>query len=113
MGSGVSGGGQTGRTSAHIMPWYDDFYHQVEDVHGLYVAQIVAESYKTATGWVERTVEEEGIQCNFAGVDVYLFPHAHTKEAHDKLLKENTFTALTGGKSLPIFFQMACKEHEV
>ncbi len=86
------------------MPWYDDFYHQVEDVHGFYVAQIGAESYKAAIDWEERTVEEEGIQCNFARVDVYLFPHAHTKEAHDKLLKENTFTALTGGKSLPIFF---------
>ncbi|CAN5975373.1 unnamed protein product [Sphagnum jensenii] len=86
--SRVRAGGQTGRTSAHTMPWYDDFYHQVEDVHGLYVAQIVAEIYKTAIGWVERTVEEEGIQCNFARVDVYLFPHAHTKEAHDKLLKE-------------------------
>ncbi len=64
MGSGVSGGGQTGRTSAHIMPWYDDFYYQVEDVHGFYVAQIVAESHKTAIDLVERTVEEEGIQCN-------------------------------------------------
>jgi hypothetical protein len=46
------------------MPWYDGFYHQVEDVHGFYVAQIVAESYKTAIDLVERTVEEEGIQCN-------------------------------------------------
>jgi hypothetical protein len=113
VGSGVSGGGQTGRTSAHKMPWYDDFYYQVEDVHGFYVAQIAGESYKTAIDRVERTVEEEAIQCNFARVDGYLFPHAHTKEVHDKLLKVNTFTALTGGKSLPFFFQMACKEHEV
>ncbi|CAK9234434.1 unnamed protein product [Sphagnum troendelagicum] len=37
---------------------------------------------------LDTTEGEEGIQCNFAGVHVYLFAHAHTKEAHDKLLKE-------------------------
>ncbi len=51
---------------AHLMPWYDDFYHEVEDVYGIEVAQIVVDSYKVAIDWIEQTVNEEGIQFNFA-----------------------------------------------
>ncbi len=65
------------------------------------------------TGWSVQSRKKAFNAINFARVDGYLFPHAHTKEAHDKLLKVNTFTALIGGKSLPFFFQMPCKEHEV
>lgn len=54
---------------AHLMPWYDDFYHEVEDVYGIEVAQILVDGYKVAIDWIEQTVNEEGIQFNFAWVD--------------------------------------------
>jgi alkyl hydroperoxide reductase subunit AhpC len=47
------------------MPWYDDFDHEVEDVYGIEVAQIVVDSYKVAIDWIEQTVNEEGIQFDF------------------------------------------------
>ncbi len=65
----------------------DDLYHEVEDVYEIEVAQIVVDSYKVAIDWIEQTVNEEGIQFNFAWVDGYLFPHAENKVVHDKLRK--------------------------
>lgn len=82
-----SGGGQTGRTTAHLMAWYDDFYYVVEKVHGKDIAQLVADSYRKCIDWVEKVVEEEGIECDFARVDGYLFPHEDSKEAVDTLQK--------------------------
>jgi hypothetical protein len=47
----------------------------------------VVDSYKVAIDWIEQTVNEEGIQFNFAWVDGYLFLHAENKVVHDKLTK--------------------------
>ncbi|CAK9217581.1 unnamed protein product [Sphagnum troendelagicum] len=84
----VIGAGQTGRTTAHIMPWFDDFYHIVEKVHGTRKTQLVADSYKKAVDWIDQTVEEENIECNFSRVDGYLFPHDDSKQAYDSLQNE-------------------------
>lgn len=75
----------TGRTTAHIMPWFDDFYTNVEKDFGLAKAVVFGESYRCAIDWVEQVVKEENIDCEFHRVDGYLFPHEDTKEAHDLL----------------------------
>jgi hypothetical protein len=87
----LSGAGQTGRTTAHIMPWFDDFYHIVEKVHGTRKTQLVADSYKKAVDWIDQTVEEENIECNFSRVDGYLFPHDDSKQAYDSLQNVKLF----------------------
>jgi NADPH-dependent 2,4-dienoyl-CoA reductase/sulfur reductase-like enzyme len=53
--SRVVGAGQTGRSTAHIMPWFDDYYHLVEKLHGFDKAKQVADSYLTAIDWIEQT----------------------------------------------------------
>lgn len=37
------GAGQTGRTTAHIMTWFDDYYHMLMSMHGQDKAKVVAE----------------------------------------------------------------------
>lgn len=81
------GAGQTGRTSAHLMPWYDDFYHLVEKDHGIEIAQLVADSYRKSIDWVEEVVKEENIECHFSRVNGYLFPHDESESALDTLNK--------------------------
>jgi hypothetical protein len=73
------------------MPWFDDFYHIVEKVHGTRKTQLVADSYKKAVDWIDQTVEEEKIECNFSRVDGYLFPHDDSKQAHDSLQNVKLF----------------------
>jgi glycine/D-amino acid oxidase-like deaminating enzyme/nitrite reductase/ring-hydroxylating ferredoxin subunit len=86
--SRVVGAGQTGRSTAHIMPWFDDYYHLVEKVHGFENAKKVADSYQNAISWIEQTVNEEKIDCDFSRVDGYLFPHDDSTRAHSRLQKE-------------------------
>lgn len=82
------GSGMSGRTTGHIMLWFDDFYFQLEKDHGLEKANIVAESHKRAIDFIETTVNKEGIDCHFYRLDGYLFPHDKSKEAMNLLLQE-------------------------
>lgn len=83
--STLPGAGQTGRTTAHITPWYDDYYYTIEKLHGHLKAQLVADSYQKAIDFIEKTVNEESIDCEFARVEGYLYPHEDTKDAYDKI----------------------------
>ncbi|EFJ50099.1 hypothetical protein VOLCADRAFT_89132 [Volvox carteri f. nagariensis] len=71
----VRGAGQSGRTSAHIMQWNDDFYSVIESKYGKAGARHVAESHLAAIDFHERVVHEEDIQCDFTRLDGYLFSH--------------------------------------
>nr|PNR54014.1 hypothetical protein PHYPA_007690 [Physcomitrium patens] len=77
-----------GRSTAHIMPWFDDHYHLVEKFHGFQNAKYVADGYTKAIDWIEQTVNEEKINCNFSRVDGYLYPHDDSVGTRDKLHKE-------------------------
>ncbi len=69
---GAIGGGETSRTTAHLTAAFDDRYAVVEKLHGERGAQLVAESHTAAIDWIERTVEQESIECDFERVDGYL-----------------------------------------
>ncbi|PRW44524.1 oxidoreductase [Chlorella sorokiniana] len=73
--SRTRGAGQTGRTTAHIMTWLDDYYYECESMHGLEKTKVVAQSLRSAVDWIENVVREEGIECKFKRVDGYLYPH--------------------------------------
>jgi glycine/D-amino acid oxidase-like deaminating enzyme/nitrite reductase/ring-hydroxylating ferredoxin subunit len=70
---GPIGGGETGRTTAHIVNALDDRYYELERLHGTRGIQLAAESHTAAINKVEEIVRAEKIDCDFLRVDGYLF----------------------------------------
>src|SRR5688500_6315653 len=70
---GPIGGGETGRTTAHLTAALDDRYYDIEKMHGEGGALIAAESHTAAINRVESIVALEDIDCDFQRVDGYLF----------------------------------------
>lgn len=70
---GYLGSGETGRTTAQITYALDDRYYDIEKFFGHENAKLVAQSHKQALEWINQTVAEENISCNFKRVDGYLF----------------------------------------
>ena len=70
---GPVGGGETGRTTAHLSNALDDRYYQIERLHGPYGAQIAAESHTAAISRIESIASQEDIDCDFERVDGFLF----------------------------------------
>jgi glycine/D-amino acid oxidase-like deaminating enzyme/nitrite reductase/ring-hydroxylating ferredoxin subunit len=87
---GPIGGGETGRTSAHLASAVDDHYYELESKFGERGAQLIAESHAAAIDWIEATIQEHGIDCDFRRVDGYLFapPDSHGERALRELDKE-------------------------
>ncbi|MFN2447644.1 MAG: FAD-dependent oxidoreductase [Vicinamibacterales bacterium] len=70
---GVTGGGETGRTTAHLATALDDRYYELERLHGTENTRAAAHSHAAAIDQIERIVRDERIDCDFARVDGYLF----------------------------------------
>jgi glycine/D-amino acid oxidase-like deaminating enzyme/nitrite reductase/ring-hydroxylating ferredoxin subunit len=71
---GPVGGGETGRTTAHLANAMDDRFHVLEKLHGEDGARLAAESHGAAIDRLERVCREEGIDADFQRVDGWLFP---------------------------------------
>jgi glycine/D-amino acid oxidase-like deaminating enzyme/nitrite reductase/ring-hydroxylating ferredoxin subunit len=67
------GGGQTGRTTAHLTNVLDDRYFKLIKLHGKKKTRLAAESHTTAIDKIETLVRTEGIACDFERLDGYLF----------------------------------------
>jgi glycine/D-amino acid oxidase-like deaminating enzyme/nitrite reductase/ring-hydroxylating ferredoxin subunit len=78
---GPIAGGETGRTTAHLVCALDDFYADIEKMHGPEGARIAAESHMAAIDQIEDIVREEHIDCEFERVDGYWF--AEDEQGHD------------------------------
>ncbi len=70
---GAVGGGETGRTTAHLSNALDDRYHVLERLHGQEGARLAAASHAAAIDRIESIVGAEGIACDFQRLDGYLF----------------------------------------
>ena len=70
---GPIGGGETGRTTAHLSNALDDRYFEMESIHGEKGARLIAESHTEAIARVERIVSKERIDCDFERTNGYLF----------------------------------------
>jgi glycine/D-amino acid oxidase-like deaminating enzyme/nitrite reductase/ring-hydroxylating ferredoxin subunit len=70
---GPVGGGMTQMTSAHLSYEIDDFYSELEKIHGTEGIRLAAESHLAAIDRVEAIAQDEGIDCDFERVDGYLF----------------------------------------
>jgi len=78
---GPIAGGETCRTTAHLVFALDDFYEKIETMHGSEGARIAAASHKAAVDRVESIVREEKIDCEFERLDGYWF--AEDESGHD------------------------------
>ena len=70
---GPIGGGETGRTTAHLASAIDDRFYHLEHIHGEKGARLAGQSHAAAIDRIEAIVSESGIACDFARVDGYLF----------------------------------------
>src|SRR5689334_17555325 len=70
---GPVGSGMTSRTTAHLMSAIDDRYYELERLHGEDGAKLAATSHRAAIEAIEAIVAHEGIDCDFARLDGYLF----------------------------------------
>ena len=70
---GPVGGGESGRTTAHLTNAMDDRIYVLEHVHGEGGARQIVESHGAAIDCIEQIVARERIDCDFARVDGYLF----------------------------------------
>ena len=78
---GPIGGGETGRTTAHLTYALDDRFHVLEQVHGEEGARLAAESHMAAVNRIEQIVKLEKIDCDFTRLDGYLFPSVYRDPA--------------------------------
>lgn len=69
---GPIGGGESGRTTAHLSNALDDRFTVLERVHGAEGARLAASSHLAAINRIEAIVREERIDCDFARVDGFL-----------------------------------------
>jgi glycine/D-amino acid oxidase-like deaminating enzyme/nitrite reductase/ring-hydroxylating ferredoxin subunit len=79
---GPVAGGETSRTTAHLVNALDDRYYELERLHGEQGARLAAESHTAAIDQIEEIVTREGIDCDFERLDGYLFvgPGQSTEE---------------------------------
>lgn len=70
---GSIGGGESGRTTAHLSNALDDRYYELERLHSVDGSRLAAESHSAAIDAVEAIVAGEKIDCGFERIDGYLF----------------------------------------
>jgi glycine/D-amino acid oxidase-like deaminating enzyme/nitrite reductase/ring-hydroxylating ferredoxin subunit len=83
---GPIGGGETGRTTAHLASALDDRFVELERLHGKDGARLAAESHAAAIDDIEAIIARHGIDCDFRRVDGYLF--APPDQSRDLLRRE-------------------------
>jgi glycine/D-amino acid oxidase-like deaminating enzyme/nitrite reductase/ring-hydroxylating ferredoxin subunit len=69
---GPIGGGESGRTTAHLVDAMDDRIYWLEHVHGAEGARLIVESHGAAINRIQQIAQLEGIDCDFERLDGYL-----------------------------------------
>jgi glycine/D-amino acid oxidase-like deaminating enzyme/nitrite reductase/ring-hydroxylating ferredoxin subunit len=72
---GMIGSGETGRTTAHLVTALDDRYFELSRMYGEHFARLAADSHSKAIDFIESTVRNENIDCEFERLNGYLFLH--------------------------------------
>jgi glycine/D-amino acid oxidase-like deaminating enzyme/nitrite reductase/ring-hydroxylating ferredoxin subunit len=70
---GPTAGGETCRTTAHLVSALDDRFYHLERLHGAGGARLAAQSHVAAIDSIERIIRDESIECDFMRLDGYLF----------------------------------------
>jgi glycine/D-amino acid oxidase-like deaminating enzyme/nitrite reductase/ring-hydroxylating ferredoxin subunit len=66
-------GGETRLTTAHLTTVLDTRYSELEKLHGENGIRLAAASHREAIDFIEQTINQERIPCNFERVNGYLF----------------------------------------
>jgi glycine/D-amino acid oxidase-like deaminating enzyme/nitrite reductase/ring-hydroxylating ferredoxin subunit len=84
---GPIGGGETGRTTAHLSNALDDRYYEIERIFGEEGSRHAAQSHTAAIQRVEEIVQRENIDCQFRRLNGYLFgtPGSRMDELEEEL----------------------------
>ncbi len=84
---GPIGGGETGRTTAHLTNALDERYAELARLHGDEAARLAADSHTRAIDKIEQICTAEAIYCEFERLDGYLFltPGADPAVLEDEL----------------------------
>ncbi|GAQ83159.1 Ubiquinol cytochrome c reductase subunit RIP1 [Klebsormidium nitens] len=82
------GSGQTGKTTAHIMLWNDDYYHMLEKTWGEEWMKKVGESHREAGDFIENVIKEEGFDGGYTRTTGYLVANDEGPTTLDMLRKE-------------------------
>jgi|SRR5579885_1703720 len=99
---GPIGGGESGRTTAHLANAMDDRIYVLEHVHGEDGARRIVQSHGAAIDCIERIVREERIDCDFERVDGYLFLGGGDSErVLDEELAAAKRAGINGAQKLP------------
>src|SRR5688500_16139252 len=96
---GPIGGGETGRTTAHIVNALDDRYYELERLHGPRGIRLAAESHTAAIDKIEEIVRAENINCDFLRLDGYLF---EPKDGDPKDLETERDACLRAGLNVEL-----------
>ncbi|MFO0576532.1 MAG: FAD-dependent oxidoreductase [Polyangia bacterium] len=91
---GPIGGGETGRTTAHLASVQDDRFTRLTRYHGTVGARLAQQSHAAAIDTIESICSREQIDCGFERVDGYLFPH---KDGEIDFLKRELEAARRAG----------------
>lgn len=83
---GPVAGGETCRTTAHLVNFPDAWFTEVERLHGVVGARVAAESHTAAIDRIEEIVRRENIRCGFRRLDGYLY--TEPRESTETLEKE-------------------------
>jgi glycine/D-amino acid oxidase-like deaminating enzyme/nitrite reductase/ring-hydroxylating ferredoxin subunit len=82
---GQIAGGETSRTTAHLVNALDDRYYELESMHGEKGARMAAESHTAAIDRIEAIIAKEKIDCDFERLDGFLFvPPGDSTDVLDK-----------------------------
>lgn len=94
---GPIGGGETGRTTAHLASAVDDHYYELEQKFGEGGAKIVAESHSIAIDYIEAMCRELAIDCEFERVNGYLIEPPGHRDGHRRILDRELVAAQRAG----------------
>src|SRR3954467_6337332 len=85
---GPVGGGNTGRTTAHLVFYNDDGLTEIERMHGTDGLKMATESHSAAVDRIHEIASAEKIDCDFYRVNGYLFvsPNGQGQDFLDKEL---------------------------
>jgi glycine/D-amino acid oxidase-like deaminating enzyme/nitrite reductase/ring-hydroxylating ferredoxin subunit len=100
---GIIGSGETGHTTAHLVSALDDRYYHFEKLFGKEDTKLIMQSHQAAIDFVEQTVREENIDCQFERVPGYLFRHPTDNEDS---LKEELEAAVSIGLTVKMLDRM-------
>jgi glycine/D-amino acid oxidase-like deaminating enzyme/nitrite reductase/ring-hydroxylating ferredoxin subunit len=70
---GPTAGGESSRTTAHLVFYNDDGLTKIEKVHGFDGLKLATQSHSAAVDTIERIATEEAIDCDFKRLSGYLF----------------------------------------